>query len=63
MDMCDIGGKDEDIAGEWEKHRDSILVWLDEEQDWMEAGRMQYRRSNHAATTIQHDDPAMEHCS
>merc|ERR1711892_97092 len=57
------GGKDEDIAGEWEKHRDSILVWLDEEQDWMEAGRMQSRRSNHAATTIQHDDPAMEHCS
>ena len=41
---------------------DEILGLLDEEQVWEEFGKMKEARSNHAVTTIQMDDQAMDHC-
>lgn len=41
---------------------DYILVWLEEEQKWEETGKMKNGRCGHAVTTIQMNDPAMEHC-
>ena len=43
-------------------YRAEIMVWLDDEQEWEETGKMKMGRSYHAVTTIQMDDQAMEHC-
>ena len=42
--------------------RDEIIEWRDEEQEWVEIGKMKMARGYHAVTTIQLDNPAMEHC-
>jgi len=42
--------------------RDDILVWLDDEQEWQEIGKMKMGRNGHAVSIIQMDDQAMEHC-
>jgi len=41
---------------------DDILVWLAEEQKWEEIGKMKKIRCNHAVTTINMNDQAMEYC-
>ena len=52
-----------DIVGGYDyEGRDEILGWLDDKQEWEETGKMKMGRYNHAATTIQLDDEAMEHC-
>ena len=43
-------------------NRDEVLVWLDEEQQWLEEGKMKVPRDFHAVTTIQLGDDAMSHC-
>ena len=45
-----------------ENYREEILAWLDEEQEWVEAGKMQLARYYHAVTTIPLDDQAMDYC-
>jgi len=40
-----------------------ILVWLDEEQAWEEAGEMRVARGIHAVATINMDHEAMQFCS
>merc|ERR1711892_755721 len=42
--------------------RDEVLAWLDEEQQWVEEGKMMIGRYYHAAATIMLDDDAMAHC-
>jgi len=42
--------------------RDEVLAWLDEEQQWVEEGKMKVARYSHAVTTILLDDDAMAHC-
>ena len=56
--MFITGGKD----GDGGNYRDEVLVWLDEEQQWVEEGKMKVARAYHAVTTIQLDDDAMAHC-
>jgi len=51
------GGKDGDY-----QTRDEVLAWLDEEQQWVEEGKMKVARYHHAVTTIMLDDDAMAHC-
>ena len=43
-------------------HRGEVTVWLDEEEDWEEAGMMKDARTYHAASSIKMDDEAMEYC-
>ena len=38
------------------------MVWLDDEQEWEETGKMKRGRDSHAVSTIKMDDQAMEHC-
>ena len=56
--LCSAGGYD----GDEEDDRAEILVWLDDEQEWEETGKMKMSRSNHAVSTIHMADQAMEHC-
>ena len=56
--LCSAGGYD----GDEEDDRAEILVWLDDEQEWEETGKMKMSRSNHAVSIIQMDDQAMQHC-
>ena len=42
--------------------RDEVLAWLDEEQQWVEEGKMKRAKYHHAVTTIMLDDDAMAHC-
>jgi len=42
--------------------RDEIMAWLDDEQEWEEAGKMKRAKALHAVSTIQMDDQAMEYC-
>jgi len=51
------GGRDDD-----DNDRDEVLAWLDEEQQWVEEGKMKVARYHHAVTTIMLDDDAMAHC-
>ena len=51
------GGRDDD-----DNDRDEVLAWLDEEQQWVEVGKMKVARYHHAVTTIMLDDDAMAHC-
>ena len=39
-----------------------MLAWLDEEQQWVEEGKMKVDRYYHAVTTIILDDETMAHC-
>ena len=39
------------------------MSWLEDEQEWEETGKMKRARYNHAVTTVQMDDQAMEHCA
>jgi hypothetical protein len=55
--LCFAGGLDDDY-----NERDEIMVWLDDEQECEESGKMKMARDTHAASTIQMDDQAMEHC-
>ena len=52
------------ITGCWDYQdpRDEVLAWLDEEQQWVEEGKMMIGRYYHAAATIMLDDDAMAHC-
>jgi len=43
-------------------HRDEIYTWLDEDQEWMEVGKLKIGRSDHAVTTIKMDDQFMKFC-
>ena len=52
---CVTGGHDSSVT-------DDILGWVDEEQEWVEAGKMKMARSSHAVTIIQMDDSVMEYC-
>ena len=52
-----IGGYDS-----YYNRRDEIIVWLDEEEEWLEAGKMKKARVNHAMSTIQLEDAAMQYC-
>jgi hypothetical protein len=54
---CIVGGYAADYNA-----RDEIIEWRDVGQEWVEIGKMKMARYNHAVTTIQLDDPAMEHC-
>jgi len=49
-------------AGYDGSQRDAILAWLDDEQKWVESGKMKMARDQHAVSTIQLDDPVMEFC-
>ena len=51
------GGRDDDY-----NDRDEVLAWLDDEQQWVEEGKMKVGRFYHAVTTIMLDDDAMAHC-
>jgi len=42
--------------------RDEIIVWLDKDQEWLQVGKMKKARVNHAMSTIQLEDEAMEYC-
>ena len=53
--FCFAGGTDG-------PYRDEIMAWLDDEQEWVETGKMKIARRFHAVTTIQMDDEAMAHC-
>merc|ERR1711892_131117 len=54
------GGYDDDeVFGD---PRDEVLAWLDEEQQWVEQGKMMIGRYYHAAAAIKLDDDAMAHC-
>jgi len=55
------GGKMEDDEGNF-VDRDDIITWLDEEQEWVEAGKMMKRRSDHAVTKILMDNTEMKYC-
>ena len=53
------GGEDDHDHG-LVKSRGEVLAWLDEEQEWVEEGKMKMARFSHAVTTIMLDDPAMD---
>ena len=55
----DAGGWD---GGDDHEYEDDIITWHDEEQEWVEAGKMKIPRSYHAATTIRIQDQIMEYC-
>ena len=38
------------------------MAWLDEEQEWVEEGKLKVARSSHAVTTIMMNDEAIAHC-
>ena len=42
--------------------RDVILAWLDDEQEWVEVGKMRVPRGGHAVSTIRSNHPALEFC-
>merc|ERR1711892_347638 len=51
------GGHDDDY-----NDRDEIMAWLDEEQEWVEEGKLKVARSSHAVTTIMMNDDSTVHC-
>ena len=58
--IFDTGGYDRDDYDI--PHRDEIYTWLDEDQEWMEVGKLKIARSDHAVTTIKMDDQFMKYC-
>jgi len=52
------GGED----GAYHSNRAEVLAWSDEEQDWVEKGKLQMTRKFHAMTTIRMDPELMELC-
>ena len=57
MNKFVTGGHDDDY-----NDRDEIMAWLDEEQEWVEEGKLKVARSSHAVTTIMMNNEFIAHC-
>ena len=42
--------------------RGEMVEWLDEVEEWVEIGEINYSRWYHAATTVKMDDEALNYC-